>query len=200
MGRTWREQRKRDHYYKKAKKEGYLARSAYKLKQIDSRYNILSKGDVVVDLGAAPGGWSQVALEKVGMGGMVIGVDLKEIEAEGVIAIRGDMTKDETLAQVREAAGGPVDVVLSDMSPRISGNYSMDHARSVHLSQIALQAALKLLRPGGHFAVKVFQGDLFKGFYDEVGEHFGYHQGQTPKATRKGSSEAYVIGKHKHDD
>ncbi|MDX1610961.1 MAG: RlmE family RNA methyltransferase [Candidatus Thermoplasmatota archaeon] len=198
MGRTWREQRKRDHYYKKAKKEGYLARSAYKLKQIDSRYNILSKGDVVVDLGAAPGGWSQVALEKVGMGGMVIGVDLKEIEAEGVIAIRGDMTKDETLAQVREAAGGPVDVVLSDMSPRISGNYSMDHARSVHLSQIALQAALKLLRPGGHFAVKVFQGDLFKGFYDEVGEHFSFHKGQSPKATRKGSSEAYVIGKGFH--
>lgn len=195
MGRSWREQRDRDHYYKKAKEEGYLARSAYKLKQIQSKYNIIQKGDTVVDLGAAPGGWSQVARELVGDAGTVISVDLKDIEAEDVIAIQGDVTEDETIERIKQAAGAPVDVVISDMSPSISGNYSMDHARSVYLSQIALEAAYKLLEPGGNFAVKVFQGDMFKDFYDQVGRHFAYHKGQTPKATRKGSSEAYVIGK-----
>ncbi len=200
MGQSWRENRKRDHYYKKAKEEGYLARSAYKLQQIQGRYHIISSGDTVVDLGAAPGGWSQVALELVGDGGQVVSVDIKDIEAEGVIAIQGDVTEDETIERIKRAAGQPVDVVLSDMSPKISGNYSMDHARSVYLSQIALEAAYKLLHPGGNFTVKVFQGDMFKDFYDQVGRHFGYHKGQTPKATRKGSSEAYVIGKRFQPD
>lgn len=200
MGQSWRENRKRDHYYKKAKEEGYLARSAYKLQQIQDRYHIISSGDTVVDLGAAPGGWSQIALELVGDDGQVISVDIKDVEAEGVIAIQGDVTEDETIEKIKQAAGQPVDVVISDMSPKISGNYSMDHARSVHLSQIALEAAYKLLEPGGNFAVKVFQGDMFKDFYDQVGRHFGYHKGQTPKATRKGSSEAYVIGKRFQPD
>ncbi len=194
VGRSWHEKRKRDGFYKKAKREGYLSRAAYKLKEINRENTVMREGATVVDLGAAPGGWSQVAKEIVGESGKVIAVDLKRIDAEDVIAIRGDMTEDATLDEVREAADGPVDCVLSDMSPNISGNYSMDHARSVYLCESALEAARKLLRPGGGFVVKVFQGDLFKPFYDEVGRAFEYHTATSPKATRKGSSEIYVIG------
>lgn len=195
MGESWHARRRRDPYYRKAKREGYLSRAAYKLKEINTKYNVMRPGDRVVDLGAAPGGWSQVAKEIVGENGVVVGVDLKPITAENVLSVRGDMTKPETLAEVREAAGGPVDVVISDMAPNISGNYSMDHARSVHLAEIALESAAALLEPGGCFVVKVFQGDLFKEYYDAVGTRFAYHTALSPKATRKGSSEAYVIGK-----
>lgn len=194
MGTDWRNKRRSDQYYKRAKEEGYLSRASYKLKQLADEHRIISTGDTVVDLGAAPGGWSQVALERVGPKGRVIAVDLKPIEADGVTTIRGDVTEQPTIHQIRETAGGSVDCVLSDMSPNISGNFSMDHARSVHLAEIALQAAEELLKPGGGFVVKVFQGDMFKGYYDQVGELFDYHKATSPDASRKESSETYVVG------
>lgn len=194
VGRSWREKRDRDRFYRKAQEEGYLSRAAYKLDEILEEHRILHEGDTVVDLGAAPGGWSQIALEHVGESGQVIAVDMRPVEAEGVTVIRGDVTEEATLRRIHEAAGGPVDAIVSDMSPNISGNYSMDHARSVHLAQIALDTARRLLSRGGGFVVKVFQGDLFKDYYDEVGDLFDFHKATSPKASRKESSETYVVG------
>lgn len=183
-----------DHYYQKAREEGYLSRASYKLKQILEEHWIIEEGDTVVDLGAAPGGWSQVALEEVGPEGHVIAVDKRPIEAEGVTVVRGDIEETATLRRISEAADLSVDAVISDMSPKISGNYSMDHARSVHLAQLALDTAEALLDPGGGFVAKVFRGDMFMDYYEEVGELFDFHKSTSPDASRDASSETYVIG------
>lgn len=195
MSKKWVSDRKHDGYYKKAKKEGYRARSSYKLDQINTRYNLIRAGDTVLDLGAAPGGWSQVALEIVGPQGKVVGVDTQGIKPmDNVIFIIGDMTKPETLQKILETVNS-VDVVVSDMSPNITGNYSMDHARSIELAETGLDVAKKSLRKGGNFVVKVFEGDLFPNFFKEVQSNFGYTKAHSPKASRKQSSEIYVIGK-----
>lgn len=183
-----------DHYYQKAREEGYLSRASYKLKQILEEHWIIEEGDTVVDLGAAPGGWSQVALEEVGPEGHVIAVDKRPVEAEGVTVVRGDIEETATLRRISEAADLSVDAVISDMSPKISGNYSMDHARSVHLAQLALDTAEALLDPGGGFVAKVFRGDMFMDYYEEVGELFDFHKSTSPDASRDASSETYVIG------
>ena len=144
MSKNWMSDRKHDGYYKKAKHEGYRARSSYKLDQINMRYNLIKTGDTVLDLGAAPGGWSQIAQEIVGSEGKVVGVDIQNTEPlDKVIFIRGDMTKPETLVKIQEIVTS-FDVVVSDMSPNITGHYSMDHARSVDLAEIALDVAGKM--------------------------------------------------------
>ncbi len=183
-----------DEYYKRAQEEGYKSRAAYKLKQILEDHPIIREGDTVVDLGAAPGGWSQVALEHVGDSGHVISVDMRPIDLEGVTVIRGDITEEDTLRAISEAAGLSVDAIISDMSPNLSGNWSMDHARSVYLVEVALDAADALLEPEGGFVAKVFQGDLFKDLYDAVGERFDFHKATSPAASRDESSETYLIG------
>jgi 23S rRNA (uridine2552-2'-O)-methyltransferase len=195
MSKKWIAERKHDGYYKKAKQEGYRARSSYKLDQINNRYNLIKAKDKVLDLGAAPGGWSQVAYEIVGQEGQVVGVDIQRIEPiEGVTFIKGDLLKPETLMKIKEIVTS-VDVVVSDMSPNITGHYSMDHARSIELAEISLGVARKLLKKGGNFVVKVFEGDLFADFFKEVEDSFGYTKAHSPKASRKQSSEIYVIGK-----
>jgi 23S rRNA (uridine2552-2'-O)-methyltransferase len=195
MSKKWSSERKHDGYYKKAKKEGYRARSSYKLDQINTRYNLINAGDAVLDLGAAPGGWLQVALEIVGPQGKVVGVDLQGIKPiDNVIFIKGDMKKPETLQKILEMVNS-VDVVVSDMSPNITGHYSMDHARSIELAEISLKVARKLLKKGGNFVVKVFEGDLFPDFFKGVESLFGFTKAHSPKASRKQSSEIYVIGK-----
>jgi 23S rRNA (uridine2552-2'-O)-methyltransferase len=195
MSKKWMSERRHDGYYKKAKKEGYRARSSYKLDQINNRYNIIKAGDSVLDLGAAPGGWSQVAMEIVGEKGHVVGVDIQGIEPlQGVKFLKGDMTKTETLEKIQEIVSS-VDVVISDMSPNITGHYSMDHARSIELAEISLDVAGKLLKRGGNFVVKVFQGDLFPDYFRKVEGVFGFTKAHSPKASRKQSSEIYVIGK-----
>lgn len=194
MGNRWRERRSNDRFYQRAKEEGYLSRAAYKLKEICEERRVIPRDGSVVDLGAAPGGWSQVARERVGPEGTVVAVDLRPVEAEEVTVVRGDITEEATLREIKQATGGPVDAVISDMSPKLSGNYSMDHARSVHLAEIALETAEVLLKTGGSFVAKVFQGDLFKDYYDAVGERFAYHKATSPEASRKESSETYVVG------
>jgi 23S rRNA (uridine2552-2'-O)-methyltransferase len=195
MSKKWISDRKHDGYYKKAKKEGYRARSSYKLDQINTRYNLIKAGDTVLDLGAAPGGWSQVALEIVGPQGKVVGVDIQGIKPiDNVIFIKGDLTKPETLQKILETVTS-VDVVVSDMSPNITGNYSMDHARSIALAETAFDVARKLMRKSGNFVVKVFQGDLFPDFQKQVEATFGFTKAHAPKASRKQSSEIYLIGK-----
>ena len=189
---------RRDFFYRKAKEAGYRSRAAFKLMQINRKFNIIRKGNTVVDLGAAPGGWLQVAREL--SGSLVIGVDIQPIESiEGVETIRGDIRLDSTVEKIRELVkkGGKegADAVICDAAPNLSGNWSYDHARSIDLATSALECAGKILRPGGRFVVKVFQGDMFPDFMDKVRGYFAKVQAFSPEASRKQSAEIYVIGK-----
>jgi 23S rRNA (uridine2552-2'-O)-methyltransferase len=188
----------KDEYYNRAKQEGYRARSAYKLKQLDGVADLFDRGDSAVDLGAAPGGWLQVAAEAVGPEGTVVGVDRQRIEAldhDGVETIRGDVTDEETIDRLRGTAGDAVDVVLSDMAPNMTGEYSVDHARSVHLARQAYDAARDLLAPGGDLAVKVFEGPDLAALREEMADDFEYVRAVHPEASRDASSELYLVAK-----
>ncbi|MFZ3384453.1 MAG: 23S rRNA (uridine(2552)-2'-O)-methyltransferase [Candidatus Methanoperedens sp.] len=186
---------RRDFFYKKAKDEGYRSRAAFKLKQINDKFKIIKKGDTVVDLGAAPGGWLQVAKEL--SGGIVVGVDILDIEEiEGVVLIKGDIRLDKTIEKIREKMkSDKADAVICDAAPNLSGSWSYDHARSIDLSTCALECARKILKNGGSFAVKVFQGDMFPEFLNKVRGIFGKVQAFSPEASRQQSAEIYVIGK-----
>ncbi|SFF79238.1 23S rRNA (uridine2552-2'-O)-methyltransferase [Halopelagius inordinatus] len=192
---------RKDQYYNKAKQEGYRARSAYKLKQLDEDAGLFGPGNTVVDLGAAPGGWLQVAAEEVGPQGQVVGVDLqriRDLESDVVETIRGDMTDEETKDELRERIGEEgADVVISDMAPNMTGEYSLDHARSVHLARQAFEVALELLPAGGDLAVKVFDGPDVSDLRADMDEEFQYVRSIRPEASRDSSSEQYLVGKHR---
>ncbi|MDJ1432676.1 23S rRNA (uridine(2552)-2'-O)-methyltransferase [Halostagnicola sp. A-GB9-2] len=189
----------KDHYYNKSKQEGYRSRAAYKLKQLADLENAIDQGDTVVDLGAAPGGWLQVAAERVGPQGTVIGVDLQRIKPledhDNIETVRGDMTEDRTRDRVTDTADGVVDVVVSDMAPNMTGEYHLDQARSLHLARQAFETSLELLDTGGDFIVKVFEGPDVDAFREDVEAEFQYVRATSPKASRKESSEIYLIGK-----
>ena len=199
----------RDKFYIKAKEEGFRSRSAYKLKEIVAKFRIMKRGDTVIDLGAAPGGWSQVAREVVGVHGVVISVDLQHIAPiEGVVTLRGDITDQEaTIKLLREAlmlhglhgckndSVAAAAVVLSDAAPKLSGNRVYDHYRSFELSKSALGIATALLKPGGNFVAKIFQGEYYSIFYRSVKDMFWDTRAYTPKASHKRSAEVFVIGK-----
>jgi 23S rRNA (uridine2552-2'-O)-methyltransferase len=212
---------RRDHYYNKAKQEGYRSRSAYKLQQLDETAGLFSEGKTVLDLGAAPGGWLQVAAERVGSG-TVIGVDRQRIDppdgeekgtprgenGEGPTfeTVRGDITEERTKAEIREAVGGggnengeasngTVDVVLSDMAPNITGTYDLDHARSVHLARQAFEIGLDVLAPEGDLVVKVFDGTDLEDLREDIDREFEYVRTIHPDASRDSSSELYLVGK-----
>ncbi len=194
MTKAWRAEHRKDFYYRKAKREHYRSRASYKLKQLDFRYALIEQGDTVVDLGASPGGWSQVAVELAGAG-KVFAVDLDRLAPiEGVTFVRGDMTDEAVVRRVLDLVPEGADVVLSDMSPNISGNYSYDHARSVELCEHALAFALRVLKPGGNFVTKMFSGDMGKPFTDAVRRRFDEFHTNHPRASRPSSSEVYVIG------
>jgi len=197
MSKKWLREHKADHFYRQAKKEGYRARSAFKLKQINKRFHVLKRGQMVIDLGCAPGGWLQVMREVVGEEGTVIGVDIKGITPlEGVIFIKGDITSEETIKRIVEIVGGrKLDVLCSDMSPDISGNYSLDQARSIYLCEIALSLSRQLLKRGGACILKVFQGEDFPSFLNSIKKEFLTVKCFTPQASRKASSETYIIAK-----
>ena len=183
----------RDHYYNKAKQEGYRSRAAYKLKQLDEAVSLIAPGDVVVDLGAAPGGWLQVAAELAGAEGRVLGVDRQRIDPlEGVETLVGDLTEPATREAIRDRVGA-ADVVLSDMAPDMSGEYELDHARSVHLAEQALAVALDVLAGGGDLCVKVFQGPDLGGFRADLEAEFDRVRVVEPEASRPSSSEVYLV-------
>ncbi len=203
----WLSQHKRDHFYREAKSAGYRSRAAYKLKQINTKFKIISRNDIVIDLGAVPGGWSQVAYELVAgtrpieetgeikVKGKVIAIDLKGIKhIEGVSFIRGDITDPSTTEKVLELTS-TANVVISDMSPDITGHYSVDQARSVYLAEMALEFAQKILVPGGNFVAKVFQGEDFKQLLDKVKSKFRLCKTFSPQASRTRSSEIYIVAK-----
>lgn len=188
--------RRRDYYYRKAKELDYRSRAAFKLIQIDQRFKIFRKGSTVLDLGAAPGGWLQVAKESVGPGGRVVGVDLERIlPLDGVETIRGDIRERSTVERALSLLGGKADVVLSDMSPNISGNYSLDHARSVDLVLNALEVARSALKEGGVFVAKIFEGDMLREVLAEVKKSFSSVKLHSPRASRPTSSEIYIIAR-----
>lgn len=184
----------RDYYYRLAKEEGYRARSAYKLLQINEKFHVIKRGDSVVDLGAAPGGWLQVAAKL--SGGKIVGVDIEDIvPVPGAITLQADITQESTVDHVKAALGGDADVVICDAAPNLTGAWDMDHAVSVDLARSALKMAQKLLRPKGNFVVKVFQGDLFQDFLNEVRKEFSSVQAHSPQASRKESAETYIVAK-----
>jgi len=193
----WYSEKKHEHYYNQAKKDGYRARSAYKLKQINKRFNIIKKGDKILDLGAAPGGWSQVAKRLVGETGLVLGVDILPVQKiDGVSFIKGDMTNDSTIEIIKEKLSNYiVDCVISDMSPDISGNYSLDQARSIYLCEKAFETTKLFLKQNGHFICKIFEGADFEQFKKSVKPYFSNIKIFNPKASRKSSSEIYLICK-----
>jgi 23S rRNA (uridine2552-2'-O)-methyltransferase len=196
LPKAWIQDRKRDYYYQKAKAEQYRSRATYKLSQTALKFRFIKRGDVVVDLGAAPGGWIQAARKIVGKTGFVLGVDLKPIEPfpwEYVRTIVADMADPETLAQILSFLPRKPDVVISDASPNVSGVWEVDHARQIGLASDALQLALKLLRPDGNFFVKVFEGDLLNDYIKTVKKHFEIIKFLKPKASRAKSSEMYVL-------
>ncbi len=196
LTKAWIQNRKRDYYYQKAKAENYRSRATYKLSQTAKKYRFIRKGDVVVDLGAAPGGWIQAVRKIVGKTGFVLGVDLKPIAPfpqEYIRTIVADLTAPETLQQILEFLPRKADVVISDASPNISGVWEVDNARQIDLASQALRIALNILRPSGNFFVKVFEGDMLPGFVKNVEKHFDAVKAIKPKASRAKSSEMYLL-------
>jgi len=184
-----------DAFQRRARREGYRSRSVYKLMDIQKRSKIFRKDDTVLDLGAAPGGWSQIALEYIGEDGKLIGVDLQHIlPLKGAQFLQGDIREPETRKELEKLVP-KADVVLSDMSPNLSGNYSVDQARSVELSSLALEIASE--RKAKSFVVKVFEGSDFQDFRKAVIDEFGSVRTLSPEASRKQSSEVYLIAKRK---
>lgn len=182
-----------DRYFRQAKAEGYAARSAYKLKELNERRRVLPKGGRVLDLGCAPGAWLQVAAEAVGERGRVVGLDLKPVRIElppSVVTLVGDAFETDP-ATLIEAGGGRFDCVLSDMAPDTSG--AGDHFRSVRLCRRVLEILPGLLAPGGSLAMKVFEGEEYPALLRETGALFGEARGLKPKATRDVSREMYII-------
>ena len=213
---------RRDEYYNKAKQQGYRSRSAYKLQQLDETAGLFAEGKTVLDLGAAPGGWLQVAIERVGSG-TVIGVDRQRIDPpdgdergtrsgdENVEptfeTVRGDITEERTREAIHEVldgvsetdgeGNGGVDVVLSDMAPNVTGTYDLDHARSVHLARQAFEVGLDALVPEGDLVVKIFDGTDLDDLRNEIDREFEYTMTIHPDASRDSSSELYLVGKNR---
>jgi 23S rRNA (uridine2552-2'-O)-methyltransferase len=190
MGSQWG----RDRVYVRAMKEGYRSRAAFKLKEIQERYHLIRDTDNVVDLGAAPGSWLQVVRELTT--GTVVGVDLSYIPPiEGVTTINGDFTDATIFEEVRSLMPA-TSVVISDASPKLSGQKAYDQARAIELGDNALMFATKILKPGGNFIVKSFQGQDFNGLLSSVKEYFLSVRTYRPHSSRRGSTEIYIVAKN----
>lgn len=205
---------RRDYYRNLAKKNGYRSRSAYKLLQLNRSYGIFRPQYTVIDLGSAPGGWLQVAKQQVGVQGMVVGIDIAQVQPiEGVTILRGNIVDTNIFSTVLKIVGTRADIVLSDLSPNMSGIWDLDHNRQISLTRSALVMALKVLRIGGTSVFKVFEGESLDGLKQELKDHFQRVYINKPKASRQKSSEQYIVcfgfeaylglegtGKEKKDD
>ncbi|HTN93375.1 MAG TPA: 23S rRNA (uridine(2552)-2'-O)-methyltransferase RlmE [Gallionella sp.] len=197
--KQWMREHVSDPFVQLAQKEGYRSRAAYKLLEIDAKDRLLKPGMVVVDLGATPGGWSQVAVARVGRVGKVIALDLLPLDPlAGVDFVQGDFREQAVLKQLEDMLQGkPVGLVISDMAPNISGVASADQARATHLAELAMEFAVHHLKPGGSFLVKVFQGAGFEDFLKRMRSRFARVVTRKPKASRDRSSELYLLGSGK---
>jgi 23S rRNA (uridine2552-2'-O)-methyltransferase len=194
----WLQRQLNDPYVAQAKVDGYRSRAAYKLRDLDDKFKFLKPGQLVVDLGAAPGGWSQIAAARVksdgGGGGQVIAVDLLEIDAlAGVSMMQFDLREPNAANAIRAAAGGKVDIVLSDMAPSTTGHRPTDHLRIVALVEIGLDLALEILAPGGVFVGKVFKGGAEGDLLEAVKRNFEIVKHAKPPSSRPESAETYVV-------
>lgn len=196
----WMQRHVNDEYVKRSQKEGYRSRAAYKLLELQEKDRFIKPGQVVVDLGAAPGGWLQVAASLVGRKGLVVGLDLLEIDPlAGVELIQGDFREEATLEQLNQVLDGrPVDLVLSDMAPNISGVAAVDQPRSMYLCELALDFCRQSLAEGGGFVTKAFQGEGFDTYYRDVKSSFGRVVTRKPKASRPKSREVYLVAGNYH--
>ncbi|MFP6748528.1 MAG: RlmE family RNA methyltransferase [Alphaproteobacteria bacterium] len=190
----WLQRQLNDPYVVAAKKDGYRSRAAYKLLQLDEKFGLLKKGLVVVDLGAAPGGWTQVLLQALGPRGTILAVDINEMDpVAGCLNLVGDVTERATEAAVRKALGRPADLVLSDMAPPATGHRATDHLRIIALAEAALDLARAVLAPGGGFVAKVWQGGSEGGLLAALKRDFAQVRHAKPEASRAGSAEMYVV-------
>ncbi|MFT3757700.1 RlmE family RNA methyltransferase [Thauera sp.] len=195
--RAWVHDHVNDPYVQRAQAEGYRARAAYKLLEVDERDHLLKPGAVVVDLGSTPGSWCQVAVKRCGPKGRVFALDILPMEVvPGVDFLHGDFTEDAVLEALEaRLEGAKVDVVLSDMAPNLTGVAAVDQARSIHLCELALDFAVRHLKPGGQFLVKVFQGEGFMDYRKQMEAAFLTVQVRKPKASRDRSAEVYLLAK-----
>jgi 23S rRNA (uridine2552-2'-O)-methyltransferase len=186
---------RRDHYRRLAKDQGYRSRAAYKLKQINDSYRILKRGNRVIDIGCAPGGWVQVATKEVSPGGRVVGIDLKEVEpVAGATIFQGSIDDPAAVAKMVEALGNEkADVILSDLAPNVSGMWEVDHARQIDLTRSALALAKQVLKAGGDAVFKVFEGEFLNELKGEMKASFGKVLVSKPTASRQESSELYLV-------
>ena len=197
MHSSWMQRHVTDVYVKKARQEGYRSRAAFKLLDINKRDSLLRPGMTVVDLGAAPGGWSQVAAELVGPKGAVIALDILEMDSlPGVEFIHGDFREDDVLAKLLQVLDGRgVDLVISDMAPNISGMRVIDQPRSMYLAELALDFARKVLKPGGDFLTKIFEGNSTAEYRKELQANFDKLLTRKPDSSRSESREIYLLAK-----
>ena len=194
---AWLKEHRDDIYVQQAQRDGYRSRACYKLLELQEKDRIVSPGMTVLDLGSAPGGWSQVAVELVGHRGRVIASDILAMDSlAGVEFIKGDFTEDGVFEQILAAIGDkPLDVVVSDMAPNMSGMSAGDLPRAMYLVELALDMARRVLTPGGVFVAKVFQGEGFDELYRDAQQSFSRVVTRKPKASRARSKEVYLVAK-----
>jgi len=195
--KAWRNRQENDPYVKRARADGYRARAAYKLQELDEKDGLFARVTRVVDLGAAPGSWSQIAVERMNGAGLVIALDILPMEPiDGVEFLLGDFREDEVLERLEQALQGePVDLVLSDMAPNLSGIGPSDQARSVHLAELALAFARDWMKPSGCLVIKVFQGAGFDDLLRDLRQAFRTVKVRKPAASRSASREVYLVAR-----
>ncbi|MEJ2533343.1 MAG: 23S rRNA (uridine(2552)-2'-O)-methyltransferase RlmE [Halioglobus sp.] len=195
--KAWLREHREDPYVQQAQREGYRSRACYKLIELQEKDRLIRPGMTVIDLGSAPGGWSQVAAEQVGRRGTVIASDILPMDSvAGVVFIQGDFTEEEILRRILDAVGDvPVDLVMSDMAPNLSGMNAVDQPRSIYLVELALDLAKRVLAPGGCFVAKIFQGEGFDELIREARGLFRQVSTRKPQASRPRSREVYMVAK-----
>lgn len=197
MPTEWLRQRRKDQFHRLAKEKGYRSRASFKLLQIVKRHRFLKRGDHVLDLGAAPGGWLQAARQVVGERGYVLGVDeepIAPLNEENIVTLAADVAQADVLEQIQTKQKREFDAVISDLSPNISGAWNLDHARQIELARSALKIARSLLKPSGNMLVKVFQGSELKEFQLDMRSSFQALRIVKPPASRPESAELYLLG------
>ncbi|MCB1688183.1 MAG: 23S rRNA (uridine(2552)-2'-O)-methyltransferase RlmE [Halioglobus sp.] len=200
--KAWLKEHRDDPYVQQAQRDGYRSRACYKLLELQEKDNLIRRGMTVLDLGSAPGGWSQVASARVGDSGRVIASDILAMDSlEGVTFIEGDFTEDEVFQRIVAALDGkPVDVVISDMAPNMSGVHAVDQPRAIYLVELALDMAEQVLAPGGTFVAKVFHGEGFDQVFKQTKSAFAKVLTRKPKASRPRSREVYMVAKEFRGD
>ncbi|PLW67900.1 23S rRNA (uridine(2552)-2'-O)-methyltransferase RlmE [Pseudohalioglobus lutimaris] len=193
--KAWLKEHREDHYVQQAQREGYRSRACYKLLELQEKDRLIKPGMTIVDLGSAPGGWSQVAVELVGHHGRVVASDILPMDSlAGVEFIEGDFTEDAVFEQILATLqGAPVDMVISDMAPNMSGVTAVDQPKSMYLVELALDMARRVLAPGGIFVAKVFQGEGFDELFRDTRSTFDRVLTRKPKASRPRSREVYLV-------